>query len=870
MPTPLAVLLGLFLVLVPGALLLALLSREDRESLRLDEALFLAVGQSVALSAWLGLLLSELGRFSMRTAGTALAAACVLGALLGRRRLGRPWRRSSGLRSLLPATLVLVSALALQARPSEYIVGGRDPGAYVAAMGIIARSGHLAYTDPVVLSVPEQDVSLFFRHPEKPPFSWSRFMGFDLESPRSGRVFPQFFHLFPAFGAYLFQSMGLKGALATPCVFGVLGVLGVFFTFRRLFGEPTALLAALLLNLNVLQVWFGRYPVSEGMSQFLIFLGLFAFVLWEERGSAAFGALAGAAFGLTLLVRIDSVLVVLPIGVFLAVRRAQRGLDWKATTPLLVPFLLLAAHAAAHGLLFAPKYVQEILNRPYWRLPPAAWAALAAAGLAVLAVADRLGPAIVAGCGPRARLLRRLLVATLVLLAVYAYFMRPRLSAWAGGDGNLPGTTLADPLLRHWLQELGFRRLAAHDAQALVRLGWVLSPLGLALGLLGLVQVLRRHQPRLLFPLLLAATLSGFYLYKIRVFNDYPFAFRRFLPVAVPFILALAARFLVGLWSHGTGRRLLASLLLGGLVVSFAQETRKIVGYVDWRGSVGFVREIARRFGPEDVVIFEQPKSVHLLSLPLWAAYGVNIIELARFDPDPERLQHLVETWRHRYRNIYFVHTYRTDLCGLFLQHLESPVFFTTEWYAYNRRPDRPEIRSLQFSLSRVVPPAELKVPPLPELDIGGSRAGPASGGTDDFQVSGFYDKEGAAGRTYRWTGTCGSVYLPGARGKSWLSITTAAQHRPDPAPVTVSLSGIVLGRLVAGPEWETYTFALPSNPPDPLVLRLDVPAWRPVNVLPGSDDPRDLGVMVDRIEVGDGEPFTDGRIPPPEAGGEP
>jgi hypothetical protein len=277
---------------------------------------------------------------------------------------------------------------------------------------------------------------------------------------------------------------------------------------------------------------------------------------------------------------------------------------------------------------------------------------------------------------------------------------------------------------------------------------------------------------------------------------------------------------------------------------------------------VSFVREIARRFGPADVVVFEQPKSVHLLSLPLWAAHGVNILELARFDPDPGRLQHLVESWRGRYRNIYFVHTYRTDLCGLFLQHLESPVFFTTEWYAYNRRPDRPEIRSLQFSLSRVVPPAELKVPPLPELDVGGF---------DDFQVSGFYDKEGEGERSYRWTGSCASVYLPGARRASWLAITAAARHRPDPARVTVSLSGVVLGELMVGPEWTRRTFALPAEPsPDPPVLRLDVPAWRPINVLPRSDDSRDLGVMIDRIEVGRGDPVAGGRIRPPEEGGEP
>jgi hypothetical protein len=33
-------------------------------------------------------------------------------------------------------------------------------------------------------------------------------------------------------------------------------------------------------------------------------------------------------------------------------------------------------------------------------------------------------------------------------------------------------------------------------------------------------------------------------------------------------------------------------------------------------------------------------------------------------------------------------------------------------------------------------------------------------------------------------------------------------------------------------------------------VLRLDVAPWRPANVEPGSDDVRDLGVMVDRIRV--------------------
>jgi len=110
----------------------------------------------------------------------------------------------------------------------------------------------------------------------------SGFMGFPLERPETGRVYPEFFHLFPAFGAYLYAAMGVRGALATPAVFGVLGTLAVYFALRRLFGLGPALLGGLLLGGNAVQVWFARYPVSETVSQFLFFLAL-PFIGWFER-----------------------------------------------------------------------------------------------------------------------------------------------------------------------------------------------------------------------------------------------------------------------------------------------------------------------------------------------------------------------------------------------------------------------------------------------------------------------------------------------------------------------------------------------------------------------------------------------------------
>jgi hypothetical protein len=223
----------------------------------------------------------------------------------------------------------------------------------------------------------------------------------------------------------------------------------------------------------------------------------------------------------------------------------------------------------------------------------------------------------------------------------------------------------------------------------------------------------------------------------------------------------------------------------------------------------------------------------------------VNALELARFNPDPERLQHLVREWRGRYRNIYFVHTYSTDLCGLFLERVEEHSFGGFEWErAYGRPPRGREFKSLRFTISRVVLPEELQVPALPEVDVGGS---------DDVQVSGFYDKEGGGDHTYRWTGSCASIYVPGARPGGAVSLTLSAGRRPPskPAVVRVSLGRTPLGSVTVGADWEEHRLPLPPGLADPLpVLRLDVAGWRPANSDPASDDVRDLGVMVDRVRM--------------------
>ena len=857
------------LLLLPGLVFLSLLHESDRRRLGPDERAFLAGGVSVAVSAWVALLLAELGVFS--TVGAA-ALECVIafmvvavGRFLGRKP-GSAFGAIENRESVLPALLVLTVAFALQAKPSEYIVGGRDPGAYVSAMGVIARTGAITHLDPVVASIPPEDLSLFYANLDERPFhftldvdednlqaSWPRFMGFELDHPTSGKVTPQFFHLFPAFGAYLYQTMGVRGALATPPIFGILGTLAAFFLARRMFGVAVAVVAALGLATSVLQVWFARYPVSEGFSQFLILSGLFAHHLDQESNHRAFGRLAGVFLGLSLLVRIDSLLLLAPIGLCVLVQALRRNdaARWSRVTSLLVPFVAILLQAGLHAVLFSKRYAHQILTRRYWSHTPATWAVAILAITAVAVLAWRVGPRLILALREHQASLRAAAVVALFILVGYAIAIRPSLSAWAGGDGNGKAEKIADPTL---LRSLGFDRLAAHDAQALRRYSWFVGAPALGRALIGLALFFRRAGSLDLLTLTVILVFSGFYFYKIRVFNDYFFAMRRYVPVTLPFTFILAALALVTLARRAGGYRIAAwALGLGALGVSVGN-TMAIVRFVDWKGSVRFVADVARRFGPTDIVLFEQPKSIHLLSLPLWGLYGTNALEFRRFNPDPLRLNHLLLAWRSRYRNIYLVTSFRTDVCGVFLERTQPFRFTSQEWeWTYDRVPARPEPRAVEFVLSRVVEPESLRVPNAPLIDIGGSG---------DSQISGFFEREATGETTYRWTGGCldekgnatGSVYVPAASAGARLRVRATAHLRPSsvkPARVTAYFADVPVGEFTADETWRDFEVVLPDPlPKGSKILRLDVPAWRPSNTDALASDTRDLGVMVDRIEV--------------------
>jgi hypothetical protein len=77
-----------------------------------------------------------------------------------------------------------------------------------------------------------------------------------------------------------------------------------------------------------------------------------------------------------------------------------------------------------------------------------------------------------------------------------------------------------------------------------------------------------------------------------------------------------------------------------------------------------------------------------------------------------------------------------------------------------------------------------------------------------------------------------------------------------DPAMVSVFLDDQLLGTVLVADGFRPYTVAIPAEVSTPasaggdvVRLRLVTPVWNPQRLL-GSPDSRDLGVMVDRVQV--------------------
>lgn len=815
---------------LPGAVLfrLPIADRDRRAALPAEERVYWTVVLSAATSIALVLALGALHRYSFTRLLIADLAIAVTLAAAARfnLRLG-PKARRAGFAAAIPLALAVIGAWRFLP-PSEYIIGGKDPGVYVNEGIQIAQRGAIVVTDPVVADVPAFARDLFFpSDPGHDRFAGLRFMGFYVVDPDRGRVVGQFPHVYPASIAIGYGIDGLTGARRAVAFWGVLGVLSVYFFGARMFGRPAAAAAATLLLINVVQVWFARYPNADIVMQALLFAALLANARAHVDDDEFFAPVAGALLGLLLFLRIDAVVAVGAVvaGLALGYVAGQR-MRWTFWVPLAAACGLAAWYLMGPMREYAHMPILFMSNLPAWQY--GAFALGAAALCAIVAMARR-SPAVSKRV---VDLLPALMTVAVIGLAIYAFVLRQ------------PGGKLTD-----------------YDAHALRTFAnFYFTVPALIAALVGYALVARGlfwRDPAFVVTL---TAFSLFFFYKIRIVPDHFWMARRFVPIILPgALLLVAAAALTGV----RGRLLFTRAIRGPigivfltlLAVHYARAAKPVADHVEYEGIIPRLEKLSAQIKDDDLLIVESRDAgsdVHVLGLPLAHIYARNVLVLANAAPDKATFAAFLDRCRARYGRVLFLGGGGTDLLSSrwSVEPLASDRFQVPEYDApKNAYPRFVRQKEFDYSVYAFGPPATQPVDAA--LDIGIN---------DDLNVIRFHAKEVSEGRTIRWTQDQSFVILNRiAAPARTLTVVMNDGGRPaaaPPADVTFAIGDRVLGTVRVSGGFREYDIAIPADVAaaaaatgEPVRMTLTTTTWNPLAVL-GTPDPRDLGVMLDRVAI--------------------
>ena len=829
------------LIWLPGFLLYRLPrgNRAARAALPAEERVFWAVALSAAISSITALALAAAEAYSLNRVLLFNLAICVLLAVAarGRLRLGpdaAPVTRAAA----APAFLLLLAAgIFFFVPPAEYINGGRDPALYIAEGIQLSREGGFHSEDPLVRDLPAESRDLFFRtEPPNAAFESTRFLGYFIADMDRGIVVGQFPHLYPAWIAIAYELNGLTGARYVHGFWAAGGVLAVYFLGAALFGRRAGFAAAGLLTLNVAQVWFARYFISEPFLQAFVFTSLLAFVRSQDNRPQFFAPVAGVLAGLTIFAHLTGVIF---MAALTAAAIAGRLLGGPLRASFLLPLSIVGAAAGVYYLAVLPHYVSSP-------------ATLAAVGeqpflfLAATVVGLTAGVLFVLFAGPRlARLLDRwlppLTFGVLMTLLVYGLFFRESRSLFT-----------EFPLEREGLVTFML---------------YYLQPIGLIAALAGWAIVSGARFRRALPFLAVAAAYALFYFYDAHITPDHFWAARRYMPVVLPaaLLLAGAAFFLpVGdgarrwvAWCAApgaTGARTVAGILvLSGLAVQYGSATRPILRHVEHAGMIPAVESLARRIGPDDLLVVSSRNAsdAQTFALPLAYIYDRNVLTLRYTEPDPATFAAFLDWAGQRYDRVLFMGGGGTNL----LTRRMTPKMISTERFSvpfYDRAlrayPQGVDSWEFDFGIYELLPDP---LPPGPvEIDVGSGF---------DLYVGDMHGKgTSSEGRSFRWTRGQSTVWLVGtAADASELVLTLSGRlEQAGIAPVQIVLNDRLLATLSPPDGYDRYTVPIPPDLAREMAereeaseLRIETQPWVPSRLL-GLPDDRSLGIRIDRVAV--------------------
>jgi hypothetical protein len=641
--------------------------------------------------------------FGLRTCALWMVAGCfvflsVVVILMLCAEASRAITRIFNCRRFFPAAFILVTAMIAAggaipftyAPPGEPIFGAADEDIYLSSAIHLARTGSYRIEVPILRETPSalQPWMLGYEPAEaqrrkgQAQRFWNYDTGFVLDpqppdapcdpaDPISSKatIDPQFPPGFPLLLAAAYEVGGWAGlSIANRALMILAAALLGLLANRWLPGRGVIGLCAFLVALlQPLNLWVGRSFFAEPSALCFWLLAMLAWAYRRVLGDTSAGLLAGAALAAGLYLKFDTLLVgsLTVLGVLFT-----PGVRFKISFSIASAAIGLSALLAwrqfswpnFHGNLSALGQLRML-----WFL---AGGGLLAVGWKWWQIRCRAGARTHKHL-PFERYSRFGLAVVMLALAAYAYWIRPNPSE-TGADYFFFWPI--DGLLRSYREETFFR------------LGWYWQPFGLAMAVIGVallaVRLRRTWQKAFFWSGLISLVILS---YDLRNNPLQPYAMRRLLPAAMPYLVLGATAFLpivLETLFHRplqrkrniaqmitSGGTLLGSLalLLGFTGINSHLNSAPTQG--NFAGLVRQTSQLAQLLPAHSIVVVRRNTPLAALAIPLQILEGIDTVLLSPASHSPayqEAFARAWQDWIKQRRRVYLLSAVAYDELDLF------------------------------------------------------------------------------------------------------------------------------------------------------------------------------------------------------------
>lgn len=359
-----------FIFFIPGFLANSIFLKT--KSFNFDSSLIFHIFVSIIITSFTGLILAQLGLFSLFN----LVALLVLTSIL----LFQKYKKLPEKPKFNPiiefnkknilVTLLIISSILLFFHPFPWIAGGRDPGVYVSTGVHIAKSGSILIKDPLIAQMNTSIQEILYDVEPASVYgfiSWAnmnskfQFPGFYITDLETGTITPQFLHIYPVWIAIFYSIFGLFGVFYVNPVFGVLSIISLYLLGKSLFSWKVGVLAGFILMLNFAQIWYARYPFSEMTAQFFSIAGLVTFIQFNKSHDRYFAIISALFFGLVLLTKAEGLMLLAPLGLYFIYIGLKNKWN-KSCNYFLVTLFIILIYSLFDYFIFTKPYIENLLQ----------------------------------------------------------------------------------------------------------------------------------------------------------------------------------------------------------------------------------------------------------------------------------------------------------------------------------------------------------------------------------------------------------------------------------------------------------------------------------------------------------------------------